>query len=760
MKNFLLIVFSFFFSNLMISQQNNVWKGYFSYNSIKDISQSATNFYGGAENAYFKRNVTTNEVSTTTTVEGLSGQTISQIYHSEAFKKTIVGHIDGLIIVVNEKDGSMLNVVDIVNKPSVPPNMKKINHINEFNGKLYISTDFGICVFDLATSEFGDTYFIGPNGSNIQIYQTAVFNDTVYAVANGYGLLSASVNNPNLVDYNQWSMVLSGNWLSVTATTSDIALINVNNQFYKLVGNSPVFLTTFSQMSLDARFSENNYVVTTQNYVYVFNSQLNEIFRVNNSADSSTRFTCATILNDIVYIGTQEKGVVTTTQSNTSPFQNITPNCPERNRIFTVKSFSNGVWAAYGDHTIYYNPFPLDALSVSRFEEKAGWSSIPYDDLFGAKSIVRIETHPSDEKKVFFSSYHSGLLRFDDNLPATLYNATNSSLQAILPPQPTENIRVNGLGFDKNNNLWVTNSLVTNSIHVLRANGQWQGYNLPVLQNPAVVSFGRIAVDKNNTKWICSNSAGIIGFNENYNNRCLRMAEGSDSGNLPTNDVRAVAVDNKNKLWIGTAYGLRVLSSVDSFLNQDKLTSNSIIILEDGLAQELLYNQFITDIVVDGANNKWIGTAGAGVFYISDDGQKTFNIFTKENSPLPNNTINDIEINKVTGEVFIATESGMVSFRGSATSGTSDLENVVVFPNPVRPEFSGNVAVSGLMDKANVKITDIEGNLVFEAISEGGTVLWDTKNFRGSKVASGVYMVLISAESGEKTKVKKVMIVR
>lgn len=744
----------------MISQQNNVWKGYFSYNSIKDISQSATTFYGAAENAYFKRNIATNEISTTSTVEGLSGQTISQIYHSEAFKKTIIGHVDGLLMVVSEKDGSMLNVIDIVNKPSVPPNMKKINHINEFNGKLYISTDFGICVFDLATSEFGDTYFIGSNGSNIQILQTAVFNNTIYAVANGYGLLSASINNPNLVDYNQWTMTASGNWVSVTATTTDIALINLSGQLYKLVGNSPVYLTAFNQISIDARFSENNYVVATQNYVYVFNSQLNEVFRIDNSADSSTRFTCATFLNNKVYIGTQEKGVLTTTQSNTLAFQNITPNCPERNRIFAVKSFSKGVWAVFGDHSIYYNPYPLDALSVNRFEEKAGWNSIPYSDLFTAKSIVRIETHPNDEKKVYFSSYHSGLLRFENNLPVTIYNANNSSLQAILPQQPTENIRVNGLGFDKNNNLWVTNSLVANSIHVLRTNNQWQGYSLPVLQNPNVVSFGRIVVDKNDTKWICSNSGGLIGFNENYNNRCLRLTEGNDSGNLPTNDVRSVAVDNKNKLWIGTGYGLRVMSSVDSFLSQDKLTSNSIIILEDGLAQELLYNQFITDIVVDGANNKWIGTAGAGVFYISDDGQKTFNIFTKENSPLPSNTINDIEINKLTGEVFIATESGMVSYRGNATAGTDDLENVVVFPNPVRPEFNGNVAVSGLMDKSNVKITDIEGNLVFEAISQGGTVMWDTRNFGGKKVASGVYMVLISAESGEKTKVKKVMIVR
>lgn len=199
---------------------------------------------------------------------------------------------------------------------------------------------------------------------------------------------------------------------------------------------------------------------------------------------------------------------------------------------------------------------------------------------------------------------------------------------------------------------------------------------------------------------------------------------------------------------------------MDSFLNQNQPTTNSIIILEEDIAQELLYQQIITDIVVDGANNKWIGTSGSGIFYISSDGQKTYNIFTKENSPLPNNTIIDIDIDPNTGEVFIATEGGMVSYRGSATKGTENLENVYAFPNPVRPEYSGQVSISGLMDKCNVKITDIEGNLVHEAISEGGTIQWDTTAFGKYKVASGVYIVLVSSDDGVQTKTKKIMIIR
>jgi hypothetical protein len=120
----------------------------------------------------------------------------------------------------------------------------------------------------------------------------------------------------------------------------------------------------------------------------------------------------------------------------------------------------------------------------------------------------------------------------------------------------------------------------------------------------------------------------------------------------------------------------------------------------------------------------------------------------------------DIEIDEVTGEVFFATDKGLVSFLGAATKGDDDLQNVYIYPNPVRPEYLGTVKISGLMDKVNLKITDIEGNLVFETTSSGGTVEWDTTAFGKYKVASGVYMVFVSSADAAETTVKKIMIIR
>jgi sugar lactone lactonase YvrE len=389
--------------------------------------------------------------------------------------------------------------------------------------------------------------------------------------------------------------------------------------------------------------------------------------------------------------------------------------------------------------------------------------NIPFDKVLGAKSMTRVAVNPSNEKEVYASSFFSGLLKIEDDVPTILYNQSNSALQslAISPPDPNYiDIRINGAAFDKSGNFWVTNSRVANGLKVLSPSGQWKSYAMDkILSSASENDFGAMVIDKYGTKWMATDRNGVIGFNES-SNTFKKITFGPDQGNLSIADVRTVAVDTKNELWIGTTKGLRVLSNVGSFQTDNQLTTNSIIILENDLAQELLYEQFITDIAVDGANNKWIATADAGVFMVSPNGQETKYHFTTENSPLPSNVINDISINSKTGEVFIATSKGLISFKGIATSASENLNNVYVYPNPVRPEYEGTVKINGLLNKADVKITDVAGNLVYEAISEGGTLEWDTTAFGKYKVASGVYMIFISAQDGIETKVKKVMIIR
>ncbi|MDX6180720.1 T9SS type A sorting domain-containing protein [Flavobacterium sp. Fl-77] len=742
------------------AQNKLSWQGYFSFNEIKDISEGATAVFAASENALFSKNATSNLLTTTTTVEGLSGQTISAVYHSEAFKKTIVGYENGLLIVINETDGTLLKKVDIINK-QLPSNLKKINHFMEHNGLVYVSCDFGIVQFNLTTSQFGDTYFIGENGVEISVKQTAFFNGFIFA-ATSSGIRRANSTSPNLIDFSQWPAINNGEWSSIETLDAELIAINTTGNIHRYNSNTFVGFLQLQQPSIDMRAVNNSLFITTPNTIFVYNNQMVLSRQISNTQVLSDKlnFSCATFVDDLIYIGTKENGLFSGTLSSGSVFENNTPKGPTRNNIFSVDVTPNSLWAVYGDYDLFYNPYNLDSYGISKYSNSA-WLNIPYEEVFDAKSITRIVINPSNENQVYASSFFSGLLKIENDVPTFLFDYTNSGLETLTTEGPTYfDVRINGTAFDKSGNLWVTNSRIKNGLKVLRTSGQWQTYPIStILDNPEATNFSNIAIDKNSTKWIGTSKDGVIGFNESLNT-FKKMTFGADAGNLPTTDVRAVAVDTKNQLWIGTTKGLRVLSNVNNFQSENQLKANPIIIVEEDLAQELLYEQFITAIVVDGANNKWIGTADSGVFMVSPNGQETKYHFTINNSPLPSNVVNDIKINSATGEVFIATNKGMVSFKGIATDANDDLSNVYVYPNPVRPGFSGTVKIAGLIDKANVKITDIEGNLVHETTAEGGTIEWDTSAFGKYKVASGVYMIFISAQDGSETKVKKVMIIR
>jgi ligand-binding sensor domain-containing protein len=760
-KKFLYVLF-LLLMQFGFAQNKLLWQGYFSYNQIKDVSDSPVAIYAATDNALFSKNTATNILKTVNTVDGLSGQTISFLYHSELFRKTLIGYENGLMTVINEADGSIVKVVDIINK-QLPANLKKINHFVEHDGIVYVSCDFGIVQFNLKTLQFGDTYFIGDNGAQINVRQATIYNGFIYAATNS-GIRRASITNANLVDYNQWTVVTGGDWSSVQTNDTKLIAINtsgyINN--YDSVSGAFVGFTSLPEVAKDMRAKNHNLFITTRSAVYIYDNQMILLRQIKNSDVATTMlsFTCATVVGDNIYIGTDENGLYVSKLSGASGFENMMPIGPSRNNIFAINVTPSVLWAVYGNYDVFYNPYPLDSYGVSKFNT-TGWLNIPYEKVLQAKSMTRVIVNPNNENQVYASSFFSGLLKIENDIPSVLYNQSNSGLETLTFLGPGYiDVRINGTAFDKLGNLWVTNSLIKNGLKVLRTNGQWQTFPISTaLIKAEDASFGSMTIDKNSTKWVGTNRDGVIAFNESTNT-VKKITQGLDTGNLPTPDARVVAVDAKDQLWIGTTRGLRVLSNVNNFRTENQLKANPIIIMDDGLAQELLYEQFITAIVVDGANNKWIGTVDSGVFLVSPNGQETKYHFTINNSPLPSNQINDIGINSTTGEVYIATNKGMISFKGIATQANEDLNNVYVYPNPVRPEFSGTVKIAGLLDKANIKITDIEGNLVYETTSEGGTIEWDTTAFGKYKVASGVYMIIISAQDGGETKVKKVMIIR
>lgn len=756
---------------------SQLWEGHFSYLNIKDLSQGNDKIYAAAENAIFVYDLTTNEIETISTINGLSGEAISTIHYSEVYGVLLIGYENGLIDIVSDSNPDVLTVIDILEKPTIPPTDKKINHFNEYNDVVYISTDYGISVYNLSNLEFGDTYFIGDSGSQIIVKETAIFGDYIYAAnQNNNGVKKAVHSNNNLIDYQQWQSVSIGNFLNIQAINEKLYVVRNNRKIYDVINDSFIELFTYTDTPLDTKSVNNNLLVTTKNNVFVYDVDFNLTLNVSIPDEFDTEFTSAIIGTDNeIYIGTKEFGVLKTSLQNTSDFEEIHPNGPLLNNSFSVEASQGNLWLTFGDYTFQYNPYPLRSRGISRLINDE-WLNTPYDSVLTARNLNKISINPNNPNQVFISAFFNGILELNDGTPTILHNETNSGVELGI----YNDIRLAGSNFDNEGILWFVTAVIDNVLKSYNpATNQWQSFSFSsIIDDPLTeLGFKQVVIDNNGNKWVSSYFNGVIGVKTNGGNATLVNIIGEeDEGNLPTTTITSLKVDNNNQLWVGTTKGLRVLYNPELAFNEERPRVNEIIILDDGIPQELLFQQLISDIEVDGSNNKWIGTGTDGLYLFSEGGQETIYHFTKDNSPLPSNIIVDVSIDDSNGKVYIATDKGLVAFNAGGSKPKTDLESVFVYPNPVRPNFNitdERVKIKDISENVNIKITDIEGNLVAEAQSntnlrykgynleiDGGTAFWNGKNLANNTVASGVYLVLLSDLDTLETKVLKLMVVR
>lgn len=776
----LIVIIICLFPLLPFAQDFSVlWKGHFSYNNIKEVVRGTNKIYAAAENAIFSYDIQTNELKELNTVNGLSGETISTIYYSEAYELLVIGYDNGLIEIAFDNDDDILSIVDIIDKPTIPPTNKRINHFSSYGNVVYVSTNYGISVFNLERLEFGDTYFIGSGGSQIPVNQTTVFGDDIYAAClGGNGIKKALVVSPNLIDYQNWQTVTSGNFTAVETVEDKLYAVNSNRQIFQVVNDALNAIFQYNTVPLDVKDVSGTLLVTTSNNVFLYDSSFTLISQVPLNSEFSTNYTSATADANFLYIGTTDFGILKTPLTTPTTFEEIHPDSPLLNNPFSVQAEPNGLWVTFGEHTVTFNPYPLNSRGFSHLKEDE-WINTLYTEILGANNLNAISVNPFNNSQVFISSFFNGLLEVNEEVPTKLYNQTNSALESLLlPGNPNYvDIRVGASIFDKKGLLWTLTSRIDAPLKAYNSSSnQWKSYSFTDIISDGFdeLGYADIIIGNDDAKWIGSLRNGLIGFNEKGSNQLIKNISGEDN-NMPSNYVKALALDKRGQLWIGTFLGLRVLYNTSNFF-EGNTSVDEIIISEDGIAKELLFQQFITDIEVDGSNNKWIGTADSGLFYFSSDGQQTIHHFTKDNSPLPSNTINDVSIDDTNGIVYIATSKGLVSFRSGGSSPFDTLESAYAYPNPVRPNFNivdEKVKIKDISENVNIKITDIEGNLVAEAQSrtnqrysgynleiDGGTAYWNGKNLANNVVASGVYLVMLSDLETFETKVLKIMVVR
>ena len=227
---------------------------------------------------------------------------------------------------------------------------------------------------------------------------------------------------------------------------------------------------------------------------------------------------------------------------------------------------------------------------------------------------------------------------------------------------------------------------------------------------------------------------------------------------VESSTVKCITEDKDGRMWIGTNKGVKVIYDPARVFDGTSLPRN-IILEQGGYAAVLLEFEEVSCIAVDGANRKWMGTTKAGVFLISANGTEELMHLTAENSVLLSDVIYDIAIDGTSGEVFFSTDRGICSYRGTATEGSEEYTDVKVFPNPVHSGYTGVIAVSGLMENSFCKIVDAAGNLIWQGYANGGELVWDGKDFRGRRPATGVYFVFSSSKSGKEKNVAKFLFV-
>ena len=768
----ILYVFVLLFCLLAMSQDySGDWRSYLSYNKITDISASDDLLYVATENAFFTVDKSDYSMKGYSTIDGLSGGEVSSTYFSNPNEAFVLGYRSGLLQIFDAVTHEITSVVDIENKLTIAADRKIVNHILEYNGYLYLSCGFGISVYDLQNLEFDDTYYLGPNGGQLRVNQSVIFQGYLYAATEG-GIYRAMVSNDNIIDFDQWELVTPGNWIGIIVNNGVLSAVS-NNVMYEYVNQTFVYRQSVGAIK-DFRSNEEKILVTREGRFLLFNEDFTGEFNVIREAFSDFGafwFTCGYLENGILYLGTDRQGLIAFDYQDLSTAVNLTPQGTYLNNVVGMNIIRRNLWMVFGDYGADYDPWTngVNSRGVSIYRQQTGeWLQLPVDSLLGARELNSIVYNPNRVNDVYIGSFYDGILKITNlGEEIELYDENNSGLEDLFIPEDpgySGDTRVSGMAFDEDDNLWVLNSKIDEPIKVLRADGSWGSYSVTeVISDPLNQdrAFKELVIGRNGYKFIATANHGLLGFYENGNDPQLRLLrEGEGNGNLPSDDVRAVVLDRNNQLWIGTNRGLRVLYNTTRFFESTRLESNEIIILEDGEASELMYQQWINDIFVDGANNKWISTADAGAFYVSSDGQETIYHFTTENSPLPSNSVNEIVVDEQSGEVFFATSQGVVSFKGSATGGSEDLSDIYAYPNPVRPEFAGNVTIRNLSDNARVKITDVTGNLVYDQTTQGGSMQWNLSVFDKYKVASGVYFVLVSGEDGLDTQVCKIMVVR
>lgn len=737
------------------------WREHLPYMQAVQVVAASNKVFCATPYSLFSVDLVENSISRLSKINGLHETGISAIGVDTQTNKLVIAYANSNIDVLYKND--IINI-DAVKRKVITAD-KNIYNIHCFGGKAYLSTGLGVVVVDENKYEVKDTYVLGSTGNYDKVNGFCTDGRFFYAACDE-GLKRSDVNAANLADYHNWQLLSGSGGLPAGAAQQVVSMqgriiVQHSDSLFALNGSTWSLWHAGGQPVVSISFSAGKLVLCQQEpgsgSVIILNAD-GSVSGTIRRAVTVVNPRQALLVQQDVWIADSTSGLLRFNGNGFQPFQ---PNAPSSIATGDMVFHNNSLYVASGSVTPGLN----NTSTKNGFYQFSGneWTNYNGATLPAADSLydlVTIAVHPADNS-IWAGSFGGGLLQLKPDRSVTVFKQHSAISPALADPA---SYRVAGLAFDADNNLWISNYGAAQNVVVRKADGSWRAFTIPFSHNDNAVT--QIIVDDHNQKWIVSpNGNGLFCFNHGSSidntgdDRWLFYRAGKGNGNLPDNTVLCIAKDRNGFIWVGTAKGIGIIECPQQASSVQGCEAVLPVVQQDNFAGYLFADEQVQAIAVDGADRKWIGTKN-GVWLISADGAKTIYHFREENSLLLDNDVKKIAVDPATGEVFFATAKGICSYRGTATEGGTTNENVLVFPNPVPPGFNGTVAIRGLVNNAIVKITELDGRLVYQVRASGGQANWNGRNYKGNKISTGVYLVLVSDETGNEKIATKIVFIQ
>ena len=735
------------------------WRLHLSYTDPTRITATPSRIYALADGSLYYFDRASGQIEYMSKATGLNGSSITKIAYDASSEQLIVAYEDGRLDLIDE-EGDVRQMPDLhlkANSISV-----SINSISCGKKHTYLAMSFGIIAINPKKAEVAETYYIGDNADAINVDYVVEVNDSLYAFTDGY-MYSASLHD-NIADYSFWKKQEIEGTVMDAFIFKDSLHILLDKKLYRWTNSEWEQMAT---RTLQWTHCEGGQIMTylLDQGVYYINDKYWVLGLTNNYSANDALYS-----NGEYWIAEENYGLVRLNKSGDVPYHTTGPN----SNIGYFLHHANGrVYNAIGGRwaSQFMRYARVNIFDGTDWKRIAPWE-LHAPDGYAAIDPVSIAVDPNNADHLFIATYTAGVFEYNKGT-VTRHGTGNSTLEvAEAGADPRYYTRTDGATMDEKGNLWVLNATeVGYPVHVMTPDHRWYALDEQndgkhvVLTTPAGIWTDRRSTQR---KWFFDQrvNTGVYLLDDggtptdDSDDRCIKRSTFVDQNNnsLTPSNFFCFAQDHEDRIWLGTESGIILIPAKTDFF-----TSNScrrIIIPRNdgtGLGDYLLGDEQINCMAVDGGNRMWIGTANSGLYLIEDD-TITVAHFTEDNSLLPSNGIQSITIVPTTGEVFVGTDKGIASYLSDASEAQKDMSHAYAYPNPVRPNYGGNIAITGLMENTVVNIVDASGNLVCKTKSHGGTAIWDGKLWDGRRATPGVYTALCNADGGHT--VVKILVVR